>query len=94
MSSADVQGKREAALPVGYVNADSCVDVTWRYLLLLENDVETAKGFWTALQMVGVYNAHPQAPACGLNRAWSARRQRRPQQRGRGVGVRSATESL
>jgi hypothetical protein len=34
MSSADVQAKREAALSAGYVNADSCVDMTWRYLLL------------------------------------------------------------
>lgn len=54
MSSADVQGKREAARRwANYVNADASVDAAWRYLLLSETDVETAKGSWAALKKLG-----------------------------------------
>ncbi len=54
MTSADVQGKREAARRwANYVTADDSVDTTWRYLLVSESDVETAKGSWTALKKLG-----------------------------------------
>ncbi len=54
VSSADVQGKREAAKRwANYVTADDSVSVTWRYLLVSESDVETAKGSWTALKKLG-----------------------------------------
>jgi type III restriction enzyme len=54
MSSADVQGKSEAARRwANYVNADPAVDVTWRYLLLSETDVETARGSWPAPKKLG-----------------------------------------
>ena len=45
MGSADVQGKREAAKRwANYVTADANVGVPWRYLLVSESDVATAKG--------------------------------------------------
>jgi type III restriction enzyme len=54
MSSADVKGKRDAAQRwANYVNADEQVNVTWRYLLLSETDVKTAKGSWPALKKLG-----------------------------------------
>jgi type III restriction enzyme len=54
MSSADVKGKRDAARRwANYVNADEQVAVTWRYLLLSETDVKTAKGSWPALKKLG-----------------------------------------
>lgn len=54
MSSADVKGKRDAALRwANYVNADQQVAATWRYLLLSEADVKTAKGSWRSLKKLG-----------------------------------------
>jgi type III restriction enzyme len=54
MTSADVQGKREAATRwANHVSADDAVTVTWVYLLVSESDVETAKGSWTALKRLG-----------------------------------------
>ena len=54
MSSEDVKGKREAARRwANYVNADEKVRATWRYLLVSESDVDTAKGSWTALARLG-----------------------------------------
>jgi type III restriction enzyme len=54
MASPDVKGKREAARRwANYVTADDQVDVPWRYLLLSETDVETAKGSWGALRPLG-----------------------------------------
>lgn len=54
MTSADVQGKREAAIRwVQHVNTDEKVTETWRYLLLSETNVKTAKGSWTALKGFG-----------------------------------------
>jgi hypothetical protein len=45
MNSADVQAKREAAQRwANHVNADASVTTTWRYLLVSESDVDTAKG--------------------------------------------------
>lgn len=37
-----------------YVTADASVGVTWRYLLVSEADVETAKGSWSALKKLGL----------------------------------------
>ncbi len=49
MASADVVGKRKAAKRwANYVTADETVGVPWRYLLVSESDVETAKGSWPA----------------------------------------------
>ena len=54
MSSADVQGKREAAKRwANYVTADDSVGTTWGYLLVSESDVETAKDSWPALKKLG-----------------------------------------
>lgn len=54
MASADVKGKRNAAKRwANYVTADEQVSVPWRYLLVSEADVETAKGSWRALQKLG-----------------------------------------
>lgn len=54
MESADVQGKRDAARRwANYVSADDNVGITWRYLLVSENDVETARGSWEALRKLG-----------------------------------------
>ena len=54
MSSEDVDGKREAARRwANYVNADDHVRVPWRYLLVSESDVDTAKGSWSALKRLG-----------------------------------------
>lgn len=33
---------------------DESVDVEWRYLLVSESDVETAKGSWGALKLLGM----------------------------------------
>ena len=52
--SEDVQGKREAAKRwANHVNADTATDVTWRYLLVSETDITTAKGSWDALKKLG-----------------------------------------
>jgi type III restriction enzyme len=54
MASADVQAKREAAQRwANHVNADDTVAATWRYLLVSESDVDTAKGSWSALKRLG-----------------------------------------
>ena len=50
-SSPSVLGKAEAALRwVNFVNSDPKTDVSWAYLLVLESDVEAAKGSWAALK--------------------------------------------
>jgi type III restriction enzyme len=50
-STPSVLGKAEAALRwVNHVNADSKTDAAWAYLLVLESDVEAAKGSWSALK--------------------------------------------
>lgn len=36
-----------------YVNADEKVHAVWRYLLVSESDVDTAKGSWSALVRLG-----------------------------------------
>jgi type III restriction enzyme len=55
MESEDVQGKRDAAQRwSNYVNANSADNVKWRYLLVSENDVASAKGSWSALKGFGV----------------------------------------
>ena len=54
VSSGDVQGKREAARRwANYVNADETVRVPWRYLLVSESDIDTARGSWSALKKLG-----------------------------------------
>jgi type III restriction enzyme len=54
MSADDVKAKRDAARRwANYVNADEIVLVPWRYLLVSEADVETAKGSWTAVKKFG-----------------------------------------
>jgi type III restriction enzyme len=55
MGAEDVKGKREAAKRwTNYVNADSSVKATWRYLLVSESDIRDAKNSWTALKRLGV----------------------------------------
>jgi type III restriction enzyme len=50
-SSPSVLGKAEAALRwVNHVNADPKTGATWSYLLVLESDVESARGSWPALK--------------------------------------------
>jgi type III restriction enzyme len=54
MTSDDVQGKRDAAMRwANHVTADGKVGVSWRYLLVSESDVDTAKGSWAALKKLG-----------------------------------------
>ena len=54
MGTDDVQGKREAAKRwANYVTADEKVGATWKYLLVSETDVNTAKGSWAALKKLG-----------------------------------------
>jgi type III restriction enzyme len=54
MSSDEVQGKRDAAKRwANHVSADMNVGTRWNYLLVSENDVNTAKGSWTALKGLG-----------------------------------------
>jgi type III restriction enzyme len=54
MSSAEVQGKRDAATRwANHVSADEKVSVVWRYLLVCESDVKTARGSWEALKKLG-----------------------------------------
>lgn len=54
VKSEDVQAKREAAKRwANHVSADDKVKVTWKYLLVSESDVQTAKGSWTALKKLG-----------------------------------------
>jgi hypothetical protein len=59
MASLDVQAKRDAARRwANHVNADEKVHTTWRYLLVSETDVKTAKGSWVALSGLGGSQAH------------------------------------
>ena len=54
MESEDVLGKREAAVRwAQHVSASDEVDVPWRYLLVSEADIATAKGSWEALKKLG-----------------------------------------
>lgn len=54
VTSEDVQAKREAAKRwANHVSADDAVDTEWRYLLVSEADVATAKGSWNALNRLG-----------------------------------------
>ena len=54
MESEDVKGKRDAARRwANYVTADERVEAVWRYLLVSETDVDTAKGSWGALKKLG-----------------------------------------
>ncbi len=54
MASEDVKGKKEAARRwTNHVSADAHVGVKWRYLLVSESDIETAKGSWEALKKLG-----------------------------------------
>jgi type III restriction enzyme len=54
VSSEDVRGKREAAMRwANHVSADNQVGATWRYLLVSESDITTAKGSWSALKGLG-----------------------------------------
>ena len=47
MSSEEVKGKREAAMRwANHMSADESVATTWRYLLVSEDDISTAKGSW------------------------------------------------
>lgn len=36
-----------------HVSADSKVSQKWKYLLVSESDIETAKGSWSALKKLG-----------------------------------------
>jgi type III restriction enzyme len=54
MNSGEVRGKRDAAMRwANHVTADEKVGVQWRYLLVSETDVETARGSWGALKSLG-----------------------------------------
>lgn len=54
IASEDVRGKRSAALRwANRVNADGRVAASWRYLLVPETDISTAKGSWSALKGLG-----------------------------------------
>jgi type III restriction enzyme len=54
MTSAEVRGKRDAATRwANHVSADDKVSVEWRYLLVCESDVKTARGSWEALKKLG-----------------------------------------
>jgi type III restriction enzyme len=54
MPTEEVQGKRDAATRwANHVTADDQVGVPWRYLLVSEADVSTAKGSWDALTRLG-----------------------------------------
>jgi type III restriction enzyme len=54
MKAEDVLGKREAAMRwANHVSASDEVEATWRYLLVSEDDIDTAKGSWEALKRLG-----------------------------------------
>jgi type III restriction enzyme len=54
MGSDEVQGKRVAAMRwANHVSADETVGTSWRYLLISESDINTAKGSWIALKGLG-----------------------------------------
>ena len=51
LESADVQSKRQAARRwANHVSADPSLGVRWRYLLVSESQIQTAKGSWAALK--------------------------------------------
>jgi type III restriction enzyme len=51
MEATDVKAKREAARRwANHVSADDKLTETWRYLLVSETNVKTAKGSWSALR--------------------------------------------
>jgi type III restriction enzyme len=55
MTSADVQGKREAAARwANHVSANEQVGTAWRYLLVAESDVSMARGSWSSLEQIGM----------------------------------------
>lgn len=54
LPSQEVQAKREAAKRwANHVTTDPKVSVTWKYLLVSEEHVKTAKGSWPALKSLG-----------------------------------------
>jgi hypothetical protein len=54
VTATDVQAKREAALRwANHVSASAEVGTQWRYLLVSETDITTAKGSWAALKKLG-----------------------------------------
>jgi type III restriction enzyme len=54
MESEDVLGKRKAAMRwAKHVSASDEVKAPWRYLLVSETDIATAKGSWEALKKLG-----------------------------------------
>lgn len=54
LDSDEVQAKRAAARRwASHVNADEQVTVKWRYLLLSESDIASAKGSWSGLKSLG-----------------------------------------
>lgn len=54
MPTEAVKGKRDAAKRwANHCSADPKVGVRWRYLLVSETDVDTAKGSWPALKKLG-----------------------------------------
>jgi len=54
IASEDVKGKREAARRwANHVSGDASVDADWKYLLVSESDINTAKGSWDALKRLG-----------------------------------------
>lgn len=55
MTSADVQGKREAtARRANHVSANAEVGGTWRYLLVADSDVTMARGSSSSLKQIGM----------------------------------------
>ena len=55
MTATDGLGKRDAAKRwANYITADERVGTTWRYLLVSESDIDTAKGSWSALKKLGI----------------------------------------
>jgi len=51
LESADVQSKRQAAKRWdNRVSADPSLGIRWRYLLVSEAQIQTAKGSWAALK--------------------------------------------
>lgn len=54
LTSEDVQAKREAAKRwANHVSSDTGVSAKWKYLLVSESDIRTAKGSWSALKKLG-----------------------------------------
>jgi type III restriction enzyme len=54
MDSAEVQGKREAAMRwANHVSASAEVGAPWNYVLVSETDVTAARGSWPALRQLG-----------------------------------------